>query len=206
MNSFSARPRESVFVTWVSAGLCSLPACLPGGQRVIVSEHEPRELLGIMAASLSFPRACWTYRELGKFAWQVFYWLLILQFQPERGRRRGGVYAFKDRGAALTSDQGVLRHCFLWQRARSGHLDSFQGQGSREQQPLPASLTQEGRPGVLRRLAWRRTRPALERSFWSECTITSSFPLLSGISCWFSSKEEIPCSPNFCWLCSRWNL
>lgn len=48
---------------------------------------------------------------------------------------------------ALTSGQGVLRHCFLWQWAGSGHLDSFQVQGCGEQQPLPASLTQEGRPG-----------------------------------------------------------
>lgn len=33
-------------------------ACLPGGQRVIVCEHEQNGLLGIPAASLSFPGVC----------------------------------------------------------------------------------------------------------------------------------------------------
>lgn len=124
----------------------SLPACLPGGRRVNVSEREANGLLGIAAASLSFPGARWTYRELGKFAGPVFTDSWYYSFSP-RGAGKEGSSTFKDGRTALTSGQGILSHRFLWQPAGPSPLGSFQVQGSRDQQPLLAFPIQEGRPG-----------------------------------------------------------
>ena len=114
MNSFSARPRESVFVTWVSAGLCSLPACLPGGEGhrewawATGTAGDHGRLPELSQGSLNLP---WTW----KVCLAGFLLTPDITVSAWEGQEKRGVYAFKDRRAALTSGQGVLRHCFLWQ-------------------------------------------------------------------------------------------
>lgn len=161
MNSSSARSRERVSVTWVSAGLYSLPARRPEGHCewawAIGAAGDRGHLPTLSQGSLNLP---WTWKVcLAGFLLTPDITVSAWEGQEKRGPmhlRTAVLHLPLARGP-----QTLFPLAVGWVRSL-GLLSSSRIRRTTATACIPYSGRQAW---VLQQLAWRRTRPSLERSF-----------------------------------------